>query len=41
LELLDGASVLIRLSDGRRSDELPSPAFTDPKVSSAEVHSEP
>ena len=38
LELVEGASVLIRLCDGRRDDELPSATFTDPKVSSANHH---
>ena len=30
---MDGASVLIRLCDGRRADELPTSAFSDSKVS--------
>jgi len=32
LELVDGASVLIRLCDGRRADELPSYTFPDLEV---------
>jgi len=32
VELLDGASVLMRLCDARRADELPSPVFSDHKV---------
>jgi len=29
--------VLIRLCDGRRADELPVPAFSDPKVSLTKI----